>query len=541
MAIIRANQLADGATLDADICIVGAGAAGITLARALEKSGFRICLLESGDYHPDEKVQSLYDLQNEGYPIRENFMSRARYFGGSCNLWAGRNMRMSRIDFLKRDWVPNSGWPLSYEELEPYYQHAERVLGVPAFSRFTAVDAVPHIEPREKQLFVAEELDPTVALWGIKPMRFGKVNKTALRRSRSIDVYLNANVTEIVPTPDGCAVEHLAVRTLEGKQLTARARTFVLASGGLENARLLLVSRRQHPQGLGNHHDVVGRYFLDHPRAIHGRIRVNDSVSLPCLTGIPLADGKFQLGIALSEQEQRKARVLNSYVSLEPALSEMAEKQYGRSINVMKVLLRHGYAGKRTSLSRIDTSGARDLIYLLTPKEIMPHFLYRPYAMLKRKVRKNRSVGHLTLINFCEQVPDRDSRVTLSDKRDALGMNMLRLDWRVGEAERHSVRHLHQLIGNSVEQCGIGTLETSPESVAELQFTDASHHMGTTRMNDDAREGVVDRNCRVHGLDNLFMGGSSVFATAGHANPTLTIVALTLRLAEHLEQHAKPA
>ena len=103
--------------------------------------------------------------------------------------------------------------------------------------------------------------------------------------------------------------------------------------------------------------------------------------------------------------------MLNSYVSLEPALSEMAEKQYGRSINVMKVLLRHGYAGKRTSLSRIDTSGARDLIYLLTPKEIMPHFLYRPYAMLKRKVRKNRSVGHLTLINFCEQVPDREVEV----------------------------------------------------------------------------------------------------------------------------------
>ncbi len=541
MAIIRANQLADGTVIDADICIVGAGAAGITLARALEDSGFRICLLESGDYHPDEKVQSLYDLQNEGYPIRENFMSRARYFGGSCNLWAGRNMRMSRIDFTRRDWVPNSGWPLSYDELEPYYQHAERVLGVPAFSRFTVVDAVPHIEAREKQLFAAGQLDPTVALWGIKPMRFGRVNKSALRKSRSIDVYLNANVTEIVPTADGRAIEHLEVRTLEGKQLRARARNFVLASGGLENARLLLVSRRLHEQGLGNRHDVVGRYFLDHPRAIYGRIRVNDSVSLPCLTGIPLADGKFQLGIALSEQEQRKARVLNSYVSMEPALSEMAEKQYGRSINVAKVLLRHGYAGNRTSLSRIDTSSARDLIYLLTPKEIMPHFLYRPYAMLKRKVRKNRSVGHLTLINFCEQVPDRDSRVTLSDKRDALGMHTLKLDWRVGEAERHSIRHLHQLIGNSVEECGIGTLETRPEIAEELQFTDASHHMGTTRMSDEVREGVVDRNSKVHGLANLFVGGSSVFATAGHANPTLTIVALTLRLAEHLKQQARPA
>jgi hypothetical protein len=305
----------------------------------------------------------------------------------------------------------------------------------------------------------------------------------------------------------------------------------VLACGGLETARLLLVSRRRHRNGIGNEHDVVGRYFMEHPRALYGRIRVRDGVSLPYITGVPLADGKVQLGVALSAQAQRSAQVLNSYVSLEPAMSELAARQYGRSIGVARMIVRRGYDHSQRTAST-DAASIRELIYQLTPKEIMPHWLYRPYALLKRRVRRRRRIGHLTVINFCEQAPDPASRVTLSDKRDALGVNRLVLDWRIGEAERRSVAHLHETIGRAVERAGIGTLEVGAGAADELHFTDASHHMGTTRMSDDPRAGVVDRNCRVHGLSNLYVASSSVFPTAGHANPTLTIVALTLRLAD---------
>jgi len=423
---------------------------------------------------------------------------------------------------------------VSYRELEPYFERAEQILGVPAHRRFSSVDAIPDIEGRERALFEAQDLEPTVALWGTKPMRFAKVNRTALTRSRNLSVYLNANVTEVVPTEDGKRIERVVIRTLDGREMGARARVFLLASGGLENARLLLVSRRRHERGVGNEHDVVGRYFLEHPRALHGRIRVNEGVSLPYLTGIPLSDGKAQLGVALSEQAQREARVLNGYVSLEPAMSALAAKQYGRSMNVAKALVLRGYQNPAKT-AHADRTNVRELIYLLTPKEIMPHWLYRPYALLKRKVRRRMSIGHLTVINFCEQVPDPASRVTLSEQRDALGVNKLVLDWRIGEAERRTVAHLHAVMGRYVEQAGIGTMEVSTEDAAELHFTDASHHMGTTRMSEDVRTGVVDRNCRVHGLANLYMAGSSVFATGGHANPTLTIVALALRLAEHLK------
>ena len=543
MAIIQTSELPDGSEICGDLCIVGAGAAGITLAMEFADSATRVCLLESGGDASDQRTQALYDLECVGYPMRKDFISRARQFGGSCNLWAGRNMRMSPIDFEKRDWIPNSGWPLGYQELEQYYERAESILRVPPHRRFAPIAVIRDIEGSERRLFEADDVVPTVALWGTKPMRFAKVNRTALRRSRNVSVHLNANVTELVPADGGMAIERLVVRTLDGRTMSARARAFVLACGGLENARLLLVSRRRHARGVGNEHDVVGRYFLEHPRAVHGRIRVDQGVSLPYLTGIPLADGKVQLGVALSERVQREARVPNSYVSFEPEMSEMAAKQYGRSMTVGKMMVRRGYESPGPA-APADRANVRELIYMLTPKEVMPHWLYRPYALLKRKARRRLSIRHLTVINFCEQVPDRASRVTLSDQRDALGTNRLMLDWRIGDTERRSLEVLHEVIGRRVKESGLGTMEVGMRDAGELHFTDASHHMGTTRMSDDVRTGVVNRDCRVHGLDNLYMAGSSVFPTGGHANPTLTIVALTLRLAAHLkaaERHARPA
>jgi len=518
-----------------DICIVGAGASGITLATELEAAGTRVCLLESGHFSLNEQVQALYDLDSVGYPLRENFMSRVRHFGGSCNLWAGRAMRMNPIDFEKRDWVPDSGWPISYADVEPYYRRAEKILRLPSFTDFADFEQLDDIGEQERALFKDPGVHPAIALWGIKPMRFGKVYKGAIRRSKHTDLYLNANVTDIVPAANGQAVEKLVVQTLSGKKLTAKARTYVLSAGGLENARLLLVSGGQNSNGLANEHDVVGRYYLDHPRAIFGSIRVNESVSLPYLTGIPLANGKVQFGIALSERMQRDHGLLNSYVSLEPQMSEFAERQYGRSINILKVLLRRGHAGSRFRFSPMDMSNVRDLIYLLTPKEIMPHFLYRPYAVLKRRIRKTRLLDKLTVINYCEQGPHRNSRVTLGADRDALGMKKLILDWRLGDGVQRSVRFLREVVGRCIQESGIGILEADSTNVNELGFTDASHHMGTTRMSESKKTGVVDQNCKVHGLANMYISSSSVFPTAGHANPTLTIIALTLRLADHLK------
>lgn len=532
MAVIDARRLPDGSALETDVCIVGAGAGGLTLAGALESSGRDVCVLEAGGFRPDEETQSLHDIDNVGYPVRENYMARARYYGGTCNLWAGRAMKLVQGDVEDRPWLGETGkgWPIAYTEIERYYGAAAEVLGLPKVGVATS-DALMSAD--EKALADGTTLLPNAALWARKPMRFGRSYRRLFRGGNQ-DLCVNANATELRLGDSGRHVETMTAKNLSGNEITVRARTFVLAAGGLENARLLLASRRTRSNGIGNEHDLVGRYYMDHPRSVFGRVRLDRPVDLSTVLGIPLRDGKVQLGLALPEEAQRRHGVVNSYISLEPEMSSFTEAQYRTSISVAKVLLRRGHAGSRTDLSAMRLGDIKDLIYMLTPKEILPHSIYRALVLLKRRLRGNLARGALTIVNYCEQLPDRDSRVTLGREKDRLGMNRLSLDWRVGPEVRDSIVQLHRALDARLRESGIGAVETVADDYDAIEFTDASHHMGTTRMSHDPGRGVVDADCRVHGVDNLYVTGSSVFPTCGNANPTWTIVALALRLGDHL-------
>lgn len=530
MAIVDVRKLEHAHTVEADVCIVGAGAAGLTLAAALGSSGRDVCVLEAGGFAPDRETQSLYDLENVGYPLREHHMARARYFGGTCNLWAGRAMKLARTDVRGRPWLDDAPWPLRYEELDEFYAKAGRILRLPD----QGSGAFDGASEDERLLFGGNDLAPNVALWARKPLRFGRAYRSQFRR-RGLRLYLHANATEIVLDDAGQCVECVVARSLSGKEVRFRARSFVLAAGGLENARLLLVSKGKHPAGIGNQHDLVGRFYMDHPRVVYGRVKLARPVRLPTVLGSVVSNGKKQLGIAFSEETQRREGLLNTYSSLEVQLSTVAEERYRTSIGVAKVLLRKGHAGGRFDWSAMGFADVKDMIYLLTPKEIVPHSVYRSYAVLRKRLFGDSVSGMLTVVNYCEQLPDPESRVYLSHERDRLGMNKLALKWKVGSDERRSVVRLHQLLDEQLRRTGIGRVESDPEQIGHLVFTDASHHMGTTRMSSDPKRGVVDPDCRVHGVANLYIAGSSVFPNTGNANPTWTIVALALRLAEHLQ------
>ena len=370
-------------------------------------------------------------------------------------------------------------------------------------------------------------------MWGRRPLRFQKAYRRGLGVSRNVRIMLHANVTRLVPNEAHTHIAAANGMTLTNRRFEIRARQFVLTCGGLENARLLLCSN-----GLGNEHDVVGRYFMEHPRAIFGKVRLTSALSSSLLLGKPLPMGKMQIGVGLSDTVQRRERLLNSYLTLEPQMSELTQQAYQSSANVVKVLMRKGYAGRRRDMFRANLPEIRELAYLLTPKEVMPHFMYRGYARLKGFSHRFRKVQQLTVINFCEQPPRTDSRVTLGDRIDALGMPGLILDWKIGREETASLVRLQRLLGERLRKEGVGELdETGLESVVP-HYTDASHHMGTTRMSNDPHKGVVNRDARVYGIDNLYIAGSSIFPTVGCANPTLTIVALALRLADRLKQAA---
>jgi choline dehydrogenase-like flavoprotein len=535
MSIIDANTLESDSVLAADICIVGAGAAGITLCSAFAGTSLSVCLLESGSARVDEDAQSLCDIDVAGHPVQVDFMSRARYFGGTCNLWAGRSMKLTAFDFERRPWVSDSGWPIAYDDLTLYYERAAAILKIPSTAGFAHASLEGGMSTTEQALLANGDLEPTVSLWARRPLRFGAAYRAALKRSRNVSVCLNATVTELMLDRAGQSVHEARVATLGGKRLRVRSKRFVLACGGLENARLLLLSRSVQENGIGNSFDVVGRYFMDHPRAVFGTVRLDGRHAFPLVLGAALRDGLVQVGVRLSENLQRREGLLNSYLTLERRWSPLTADAYQSFVRSMKILLRRGYAGRRVAPSQARLARVPESIYLFSPRELMPHWAYRAVKAARNGL--DTRVSELNVVNYAEQAPARTSRVYLSGHRDRLGMNRLVLDWRIGTGEHRTLARLHERLDHHLRGKHIGTL-TAPSNCREVVFSDACHHIGTTRMSADPRTGVVDDDCKVHGVRNLFIAGSSVFPTSGHANPTWTIVALSLRLADHLRARA---
>jgi choline dehydrogenase-like flavoprotein len=309
-----------------------------------------------------------------------------------------------------------------------------------------------------------------------------------------------------------------------------RPRRLVLACGGIENARLLLLPGGRHPRGIGNDH--VGRCFMEHPRAVFGRVVLQPGAALTHLRARPLRRGRMQLGLALSPAAQARHGLLNHHLTLEPEVSGYTAQAYESTVDMLKVLMRRGHIGRRTDFSSLGRGRVEGLIYQLSPKEILPQWAFVLHDRLRRLRPPPKGAQRFAVVTFCEQPPDPQSRVTLSERRDALGLPRACVDWRIGADVHRSLLDLHETLGAVLRERGLGRLE--PGDPDRLAYTDASHHMGTTRMSADARHGVVDPECRVHGLRNLWIAGSSVFPSAGHANPTLTIVALALRLASRL-------
>ena len=480
MSVIDARALEDGARLQADVCIVGAGAAGITLALQLAAAGLQVLLVESGDLQPDEEIQALYDLDSVGYPPRANYMARARCFGGSCNLWAGRCMPLQSIDLVARTWVPGSGWPILLGDIERYYPRAASVLGLPSLGNFSAPSHAGRLTETERTLLAARDLAPAVSLWAPQPKRFGRRERRRIEQAQAITLLLQASVVSIDLDEAGQVVRTLTARTLSGSVLQCAARVFVLAAGGLETPRLLLVSRSRHAAGIGNRFDLVGRYFMEHPRTAFGVVQIEAGRRLALMRGWPLRDGKLQIGIGATPEAQEREGLLNHYLTLEEESSGYAQQHYQAAIEVGKVLLRRGHVGGRFELGRARSAPViKDFIYLLSPKEILPHRVWRLATLARQRLAPTRGSKRYILVYFCEQPPDPASRVTLGTATDRLGLNRLVLDWRIADSVTASLLRLQDLFGRTVQQAGLGTL--TPGS-GTPHYTDASHHMGTTRM-----------------------------------------------------------
>lgn len=457
-----ARNLEDGVTVTTDLCIIGGGAAGITLARSVKDAGFSTVLLEAGGVEHEDASQAVYEGTVDSDTLPSDYLrsSRLRRFGGTTNHWGGHSVVINPNIFDRRAGVPGGEWPLSSDELRPFYERARQIL--------RKRRPVPERWPRTPHagLVPMERYAGT----DVADRRLGTIYREELEQA-PLQVFLNASVTALNTSPNGQRVRDVAVKTLAGNGFTVAARVFVLATGAVENARLLLLPTSFDQRGIGNDHDLVGRFFADH---LFGADRVIETS--PSWSG-----GVWPFFTFTSELQEQHA------------IPEIG-------------ILRRGPERVGRSPSDATFSGIAALVDG-SPEPVLSAVSY-----------------------YIEPLPDPDNRVELSDERDPFGQPRSRLSFRVTPEMRDGFTRAVRLLATLAGQNGLGRVQYVPRD----RFGFGSHHMFTTRMSDNPRRGVVDADCRVHGTANLLVAGSSVFPSGGCGNPTFPLVALTFRLADHI-------
>jgi choline dehydrogenase-like flavoprotein len=553
-----ARSLAPDAVLEADICIIGGGPAGITIALELARRGVDTLVLEGGGRELDPAAQSLAEGQTRGdcYPPLEE--TRRRQLGGTPHLWntrlgdqfGFRAAPLDAIDFERRDWVPGSGWPFGLEELEPYYRRAQEVSGLGRY----AYDGASWASADAPQL----PLDPetcNTSVWQFSPLHhFTEKLVGEVERSPRITVWTHANVTELETDEASGSVTRVRASTPDGKPFGVRARTVVMATGGIENARLLLLSDRVQQAGLGNAHDLVGRYFMEHQVVTGGILTPSDRAifdSAALYDERPVG-GTWVLGqVRFNEAVMRRERLFNLSFALYPR-HPRHHRIRDDAIHSFEALAKGALrlrppadAGQhlRRVLGSWDYVGA-SILRKASGQRLFSHFVRGPDLVegdgWSALPDRRRRFGAFAVLLHTEQVPHPDNRVVLTGERDRLGCRRAELQWRWREADRDNVTRAQRLFAAEIERAGLGSYApaTDADGGPVLRAAGLHHHMGTTRMDPDPKKGVVDGNGRVHGVGNLFVAGCSVFPTGGYINATLTIIALSLRLADHLASRA---
>jgi choline dehydrogenase-like flavoprotein len=555
--IIDTREVPADSTLSCDLCIVGGGPAGITLAHALRGKGLDIILLESGGTEYDAALEDLNrgevsDLSTHG-PLEDY---RRRRLGGGTTAWGGRCAPYDAIDFEVRPFVPHSGWPLTLRDLDPYYERAHGYLdlGAYVYDPREALRAPDGDRPMIPGLR-SEDVSTDCLYLFSPPTNFGRKYREPLASAAKVRVCLFANVVKLRTDLAGERVTSVDATTPAGQRLSVTARRFVLAAGGLDVVRLLLCSDDVRPHGIGNEQDRVGRYYMCHALH-HFEVELRDR-------GVVwdyerTRDGAWcQRTVFVPQDRQRQYGLLNHRARIEhPDIADPSHRSGVLSATYLAKSVLMSQIARRTFSDRVNVLSKG--VLGRAPEGMSPSRLYFEHAKnvalgagdvlrigrrwLFDRVLSDRKLPSLvmesesntyTLRIDAEQAPNPASRVTLVDDRDAFGQRRIKVDWRTTELDSRSLDEIVRRIGGAIAASGAGRIRSVPELLPQAT---GGHHIGTTRMSTDPAHGVVDASCKVHGVANLYVASSAVFPTSSYANPTLTIVAMALRLADHLAQ-----
>ncbi len=528
--------------LQAQVCIIGAGAAGITLATELDAAGLRVLLVEAGGLNPDRGLSDYYGGTATA-PHADPTQFRRTVFGGTTGLWGGRCVPFQPIDFETRGYVSNSGWPIAYEDLSRHYPRALEYCDAGAFD-FTASGSVrPFADTIEG--FDGEDavITDRIERYSL-PTDFGRRYRERIRQSTHITALLGARCLRLVKAAGADRIEGAELVDRAGRKRMVSAQVLVLATGGVEVPRLLMLSDQQGP-GFGNRGDALGRYYMCHFENTAGSL-------------VPLGarvvfnferttDGVYcRRQLRFRPEAQRQHRLLNtvfrlhfpSYSDASHGSSVMSTIYLAKSVLVPEYrnILQHGAeapASPTLQHVRNVVTGLPQLAKFAGDWLFRIQFARRklPYTLVPN------ADGSFPVDFNSEQTPLASNRVTLSDDVDRHGLRRVHIAWRLSEEDIDSAHRAFQLLRETLNRSGRARLGFDEQHLRERISRSVplgGHHIGTARMAASERMGVVDANCAVFGLPNLYVASSAVFPTSSDANPTLSITALAIRLAGHL-------
>jgi choline dehydrogenase-like flavoprotein len=475
-----------------DVCVCGTGPAGIPIARKLAERKKKVLLLEAGGLSYSDKSQDYYKGRNVGRLYWLETL-RLRYLGGTSNHWAGLCALLDPITFEPRDYLGLPGWPISREQMLSGLNEAKDILDI----------AGEDLAPSKQTGFMSPLFDRYGSA-NSPPTRFFEKYGADIRQSRQIDAFYNANVTGIDLSDNLAEVKSLRVQNYNGQSSDVSAAQYVLALGGIENVRILLNANRQVPAGIGNHSGLVGRCFME-------------SLDVPIGRFLPTDPEFWKLG----------SPPIGS-IMLVPTELLMRQNDIGNGVleftpNVSASIALIGFGRLRVLKEFIHQTGC-----------------YWPaLTKLARQIVDFNCPGDGLIWSIIEQEPNPDSRVSLIDEVDSFGLRRVQLNWQLTDDDLKTIRVLSIESAKEMARLNRARVQLAPfilDTNLEIPVSGFGHHMGTTRMSADPRYGVVDENCRVHGIRNLYLAGSSVFSRCGGKNPTLSIVLLALRLGEFLSR-----
>ncbi len=528
MTIIDYSSIEDNSVKESDICIIGSGMSAQILASTIKNK--KIIMIESGKLDYEKNIQSLNEYDEMGMLFRKDHINRVRQLGGSANLWANQLMVLKNFEIKNRDWITKDfSWPFNFDELKSYYNDVIKLIYNKNFKYINILDEYRNNLFLEKEFLKIDEFELLQSFWPSKVEKFNNKSKFTKKvlASKNIEFYEFFTATKIEVDEETESIKSIKVKS-QNKACTIKSNFYVLACGALENARVLL-NAEKYSNLIKNTN--TGRYFMDHPRVNLGILKSNKKLPLSFVFGIKYNKYDLKKSLSLSSKYQNDNKLLGSHAYLDPKFSNEDAYMFENFLQELKKLIKFkgipNLTFKNFSIKKI-----LEQIYLKLPPQISSSLLNNILRKLFERKNFYFSFTNMEVNYQSEQFPNINSRIYLSDKKDIFNQNKLNIEWNLHDMDYKTLKEFVKVMKEKFKNHPFLNFDEN----VNKQITDASHHSGTTRMSLNRSDGVVDKNCKVHDVKNLFITGSSVFRSSGSANPGFTNMAMSKRLGNHLNE-----